>query len=77
MHHELKTTKPYFGDTLRGDKLFELRKNDRGFKKGDTVTLREWDQEKEEYTGRDISLTIQYILEDYPGLEEGYCIFGV
>ena len=46
-------------------------------KKGDTVTLREWDKEKEKYTGRDISLTIQYILEDYPGLEEGYCILGV
>ena len=30
---------------LAGDKLFEVRYNDRGYQKGDTVTYREYDSE--------------------------------
>ena len=37
MHHELKIDKPYLQQKLAGDKLFEIRFNDRGYQKGDTV----------------------------------------
>lgn len=77
MYHALKTTQPYFDEICKGNKRFELRKNDRGFKKGDTVILREWDEENKKYTERQLCLEIRYILEDYPGLEKGYCILGV
>lgn len=75
--HELKTTQPYFEEVFKGNKRFELRKNDRGFNIGDTMILREWNEENKKYTGRKIRLEIRYILEDYPGLEKGYCILGV
>lgn len=77
MYHALKTTQPYFDEIRKGNKRFELRKNDRGFKKGDIVILREWDEENKKYTERHLCLEIRYILEDYPGLEKGYCILGV
>lgn len=41
--HELKLWTVFFEDTYR--KPFELRRNDRGFKVGDRLHLREWDPE--------------------------------
>ena len=50
MLHELKTYPKYFQETIEGNKLFEIRKNDRNFKVGDVLLLKEWDNIK--YTGR-------------------------
>lgn len=40
MNHELKIDDVYLQAKLAGDKLFEIRCNDRGFQKGDTVVYR-------------------------------------
>lgn len=40
--HELKVVAPYFDRLLDGTKTFEVRKDDRGFKVGDSLWLREW-----------------------------------
>lgn len=50
--HELKTWPPYFEAVAKGEKTFEVRKNDRGFRRGDVLCLREWDPKTEKYTGR-------------------------
>lgn len=42
MNHDLKIDDCYLQAKLAGDKLFEIRVNDRGFQKGDTVTYREY-----------------------------------
>lgn len=42
MHHELKIDEPYLKAKLAGDKLFEVRVNDRGYQKGDTVSYWEY-----------------------------------
>ena len=75
--HELKTRPHYFRDIQSGHKQFELRKNDRGFKVGDTLWLREWDPEKEQYTGREIYKRVNYMLGGGFGLQEGYVIMGI
>ncbi len=37
--HDLKLNKKYFDAVLHGLKSFEMRKDDRGFKVGDTIRL--------------------------------------
>lgn len=39
MTHELKCHDVYFDAIERGEKTFEIRRDDRGFQKGDFVTL--------------------------------------
>lgn len=41
--HELKTWPSFFEAIRRGEKMFEVRKNDRGFQKGDVLILHKWD----------------------------------
>lgn len=41
MNHDLKIDDVYLKQKLDGDKLFEIRYNDRGYQKGDTVTYTE------------------------------------
>lgn len=73
--HELKIYPQYFKEILNGNKKFEIRKNDRYFKVGDKVLLREWDNIK--YSGRTIYAEITYILaEGFIGLAEGYIAFS-
>lgn len=38
-HHILKCDLPYFDAVESGDKTFEIRRNDRGYQKGDTISL--------------------------------------
>ncbi len=73
--HRLKTAPMYFEDLLSGIKTFELRKNDRDFKVGDILMLKEF--KDGEHTGREIKAEITYMLEDYTGLTEKYCILGI
>lgn len=74
MHHELKTETKYYQAVESGLKTFELRKNDRGFKVGDLVTLVE--TVNGHATGRRIfAKQIKYILPGGEfGLNEEYCI---
>jgi hypothetical protein len=42
MKHELKTINPFFTDIMKKVKNFEIRKNDRDFKIGDILVLKEF-----------------------------------
>lgn len=76
MDHELKIYPKYFQEIVDGNKNFEIRKNDRGFHVGDTVTLKEWDNIQ--YSGREIHAKIKYILDDkFIGLADGYVAFAI
>lgn len=80
--YDLKILPEYFNAVLRGDKTFEIRKNDRNFQWGDTIQLSEYDAENDSYTGRSLICEVTYILygnkstEKY-GLKEGYCIMSI
>jgi len=73
--HELKIVASDYEDVISGKKSFELRKNDRGYKQGDSLKMLEFKDGK--HTGRTIDADIIYMLEDYTGLTEGYCILGI
>jgi hypothetical protein len=75
--HELKTWPKYFQLVWRRRKLFEHRKNDRGFMQGDFLILREWMPRSKRYTGRSISARVDLVVADAPGLRDGYCIMQI
>lgn len=75
--HFLKTVQPYFEDIWDGVKRFEFRKNDRKFKVNDVLILREFDEKKNVFPGHRIKARITYILENFEGLENGYCVLGI
>lgn len=74
MVHQLKTLPVYFEAVRKGDKTFEVRKNDRDFQVGDTLHLREWDGNK--YTGKDARRKVSYILDNPEYVKEGYVVMG-
>lgn len=73
--HTIKIAKMYYEDVKSGKKSFELRKNDRGYKQGDILRMLEYAEG--EWTGREMVVEVTYLLEDYAGLEEGYCIMAL
>ena len=75
--HDLKIDPEYFDDVETGQKRFEVRKNDRDFKKGDLLNLQEYDREKKVYTGRKILIPVGYILDNQEYLREGFVILGL
>jgi predicted transcriptional regulator len=52
MTHELKIWPQHFAAVVSGVKKYEVRRNDRVYKVGDEIHLREWDPEPATYTGR-------------------------
>ncbi len=82
--HELKTDPHAFAASFLGDKPYELRRDDRDFKVGDLLVLRETELSGEQmaegapllYTGRALSRVVTHKLEGY-GLQPGWVILGV
>ena len=79
--HKLKLNSCYYDDSATGVKTFEIRKNDRNFKVGDILELREWVwsglDEKGAYTGNVHWKVITYILDDEEYLYEDYVCLAV
>ena len=70
--HELKTWPIYFEGTLSDRKSFEYRKDDRGFRTGDTLFLREFSNnphKDKRYTGRNMRLLVKEICNFSPFLK--------
>ena len=72
--HQIRLGASFFEDACSNIKSFELRKNDRNYKKGDILELMEFADGRN--TGRMVRKLVTYILEDYTGLEDGFCIMA-
>lgn len=78
MLHDLKTHPIAFEPMLAGLKRAEFRKNDRGYKVGDDLKLREWDPATNAFTGRLIFAEITHILEGPSfGVPEGFAMLSL
>lgn len=82
--HELKTWPEFFEAIEAGHKTFEVRKNDRGFQKGDVLHLREYCVTHEnpayafKYTGNAFLVRVTYVLSgDTFGIKDGYVVMGI
>lgn len=72
--HEIKIAEKGFKEVVEGRKCFEVRKNDCGYQVGDLVVMKEYVDGN--YTDRFVRVRITYILENIPGIEKGYCVWG-
>jgi hypothetical protein len=68
--HELKVWPEFWDALASGEKTFELRKDDRGFRAGDVLYLREWNPRSETYSGREMRRLVSYIISGQWGLEK-------
>jgi ASC-1-like (ASCH) protein len=59
--HTLKIVPEYFAAVRDGRKTFEVRRDDRGYAPGDTLILREYEPESDEYSGRELTARISYV----------------
>ena len=84
MTHEIKIKKTFIEPILTGQKNFEIRKNDRGYQKGDRIRFKVADapvfETKQEQTYRQEIESriymITYVLNGW-GLETDYVAFGI
>jgi len=86
MNHELKTDQDVFQALIDGRKTYEIRRDDRGFSVGDTLTLRETKHTGAEmassgmpleYTGRTTGKVVTHILRgSVYGLLPGWAILS-
>lgn len=75
--HTLKIQPEFFDAVSDGRKTFEVRRgNDRIYKVGDVVLLREFIQETG-YTGHELTVEITYVMHGPPLLTDDIWVFGV
>jgi hypothetical protein len=82
--HELKLSEDFFPYVVNGFKKFEVRKDDRSFKVGDILHLKEISSTPTTgpmgglYTGQSVKALVLYKLSDeMDGVAEDYCVLSL
>lgn len=81
MVHKIKLSEDFAEAVLNGDKSFEIRNNDRGYQKGDTVIFKVVERggmamEVFNHPLNGIEFEITYVLNGW-GLKDGFVAFGI
>lgn len=85
VQHEVKSWPHIFEATISGAKKHDMRRlADRDYQVGDTMVLKEFDPDKDVYTGREVVVKITYVTSlDFPcalseqGLHSDFCILSI
>lgn len=79
MEHQLKIIPKYFKEIVDGNKNFEIRRNDRNYKIGDTLILNEYDAIKKQHTGCKAQCEILYVInnENFPEIPKENSVIGI
>lgn len=76
--HNIKIRKEFADAIISGDKLFEIRENDRGYQKGDHIIFRAIDElglsTKHEINSTEYEIT--YVINGW-GLKNGFVVLGI
>ena len=75
--HVLKTWPEQFRAITDGIKTHEVRDNDRGFRVGDYLRLREYELRRSAFTGRDCYVLITYISDNEAWCKTGFVVMSV
>lgn len=71
--HQIRMPAKYYDDVAAGIMSFWFCKGE--FRVGESLNMMEFSEGR--HTGRGIKAEVTYILDDYTGLEEGYCILAI
>lgn len=77
--HTIKLSHEFQEAVLSGDKTFEVRRNDRGYQKGDLVQFRVVDNAGIEMLRAplsEVTFVITYVLSGWH-IEQDYVVFGI
>jgi len=76
--HTLKTWPAPFQAVWDEIKCYEIRKDDRDFRIGDALQLREYDPDTDTYSGREMLVGVTYITcGGHWGLPEDLCVMSI
>ncbi len=73
--HQIMVGKTHFEDVCNEKRTFELVKNDQDYKEGQILELMSYTEGT--FTGQSARFLVTYILEDFTGLMDGYCIMAI
>ena len=78
--HYLKTWVRWWDDIEKGNKSFDVRRNDRNFQVGDVLKLQKYDPANSSYLGPTVTRHVRYVLElsevPFAGFQHGYVVLG-
>ena len=74
--HSLKILPEHFNAVFSGNKKSEIRYNDRNYRVGDILSLREWDGDCGDYSGKQVEVRVTHILDDERYLQNGYVMLS-
>lgn len=76
--HYIKLREEFCGAVLCGDKCFEVRRNDRGYQKGDRIIFQAVNSEglTVSHAVNREAYEITYVLHGW-GLQDEFCVFGI
>lgn len=72
-HHKIKISPEFFWQVFKGEKTFQIRKNDRDYRTGDKISFYEFDGHA--YTGYALSADIGF-MTDFKQ-QQGYIVFSI
>lgn len=83
MTHKIKIQKQFADEIAKGNKTFEVRKNDRAYQTGDNIIFEVIDEDGNKYDGKDYlkhsidgkMYQITYVLSGW-GIEKDYVVFS-
>lgn len=73
--HQVMVGKTHFEDVCNEKRTFELVKNDQDYREGQILELMAYTEGT--FTGQSARFLVTYILEDFEGLMDGYCIMAI
>lgn len=77
MTHNLKIVPEFFSLIVSGQKTCEVRYNDREYREGDILLLREYDYWNRSYTGRSILCRVTHILDSPVYCKHGFVVMSI
>ena len=75
--HRLKCEAAYFDATKWGEKLFEVRVNDRAFQVHDILELVRTTCGMADPDAEELRVRVTYILDKFRGLRKGWIVMGI